>query len=144
MGTTVVSVRFVPGRRRAYIAHVGDSRLYRMRKDELVQLTTDHTLGQQGVQGPAAHKLSRAIGVFDDVEVDLTIDEPQIDDVYLLCSDGLFKMLHETQIVELLHQNPDPKVAAQVLVDEANARGGKDNITVIVLRVADAAQALRR
>ncbi len=144
MGTTVVSVRFVPGRRRAYIAHVGDSRLYRMRNDELVQLTTDHTLGQQGVQGAAAHKLSRAIGVFDDVEVDLTIDEPQIDDVYLLCSDGLFKMLHEMQIVEYLHQNPDPKVAAQVLVDEANARGGKDNITVIVLRIADPQQAFRR
>lgn len=144
MGTTVVSVRFVPGRRRAYIAHVGDSRLYRMRNDELVQLTTDHTLGQQGVQGAAAHKLSRAIGVFDDVEVDLTIDEPQVNDVYLLCSDGLFKMLHEMQIVEYLHQNPDPTVAAQVLVDEANARGGKDNITVIVLRVADAAQAFAR
>lgn len=144
MGTTVVSVRFVPGRRRAYIAHVGDSRLYRMRNDELVQLTTDHTLGQQGVQGAAAHKLSRAIGVFDDVEVDLTIDEPQIGDVYLLCSDGLFKMLHEMQIVELLHQNPDPNAAAQVLVDEANARGGKDNITVIVLRIVDAREALKR
>ena len=144
MGTTVVSIRFVPGRRRAYIAHVGDSRLYRMRNDELVQLTTDHTLGQQGVQGAAAHKLSRAIGVFDDVEVDLTIDEPQIGDVYLLCSDGLFKMLHEMQIVELLHENRDPKVAAQVLVDQANARGGKDNITVIVLRVADAREVLKR
>jgi serine/threonine protein phosphatase PrpC len=144
MGTTVVSVRFVPGRRRAYIAHVGDSRLYRMRNDELVQLTTDHTLGQQGVQGAAAHKLSRAIGVFDDVEVDLTIDEPQIGDVYLLCSDGLFKMLHETQIVEYLHQNPDPNVAAQVLVDEANVRGGKDNITVIVLCIVDARAALKR
>jgi protein phosphatase len=137
MGTTVVAVRFIPARQRAYIAHVGDSRLYRMRKDELVQMTADHTLGAQGVTGPAAQKLSRAVGVFDEVEVDLNIDVPEPGDVYLICSDGLFKMVHELRIVEILAEKPDPQAAANALVAEANARGGKDNISVIVLRIGD-------
>jgi protein phosphatase len=137
MGTTVVAVRMIPGNQRAYIAHVGDSRLYRLRKDELVQMTADHTLGAQGVTGPAAQKLSRAVGVFDEVEVDLNIDVPEPGDVYLVCSDGLFKMLHEQRIVELLSEQKDVQQVAGTLIAEANARGGKDNISVIVLRVSD-------
>jgi protein phosphatase len=137
MGTTVVAARFVPGRQRVYIAHVGDSRLYRLRKDELVQLTTDHTLGAQGVTGPAAQKLSRAVGVFDEVEVDLNIDVPEVGDTYLICSDGLFKMVHELRIVEILAEQTDPQRAADLLVEEANARGGKDNISVLVIRVGE-------
>jgi protein phosphatase len=137
MGTTVVATRFVPARQRLYIAHVGDSRLYRMRKDELVQLTTDHTLGAQGVTGPAAQKLSRAVGVFDEVEVDLNIDVPEVGDVYLICSDGLVKMVHELRIVEILAEQLDPQRAADILVEEANARGGKDNISVLVIRVGE-------
>jgi protein phosphatase len=137
MGTTVVAVRMIPGNQRAYVAHVGDSRLYRLRKDELVQMTADHTLGAQGVTGPAAQKLSRAVGVFDEVEVDLNIDVPEPGDVYLVCSDGLFKMLHEQRIVELLLEQKDVQAVAATLIAEANARGGKDNISVIVLRVSD-------
>ena len=137
MGTTVVAVRMIPGNQRAYIAHVGDSRLYRLRKDELVQMTADHTLGAQGVTGPAAQKLSRAVGVFDEVEVDLNIDVPEPGDVYLICSDGLFKMLHEQRIVELLSETKDVQQVAAGLIAEANARGGKDNISVIVLRISD-------
>jgi serine/threonine protein phosphatase PrpC len=137
MGTTVVAVRMIPGNQRAYIAHVGDSRLYRLRKDELVQMTADHTLGAQGVTGPAAQKLSRAVGVFDEVEVDLNIDVPEPGDVYLVCSDGLFKMLHEQRIVELLSEQKDVQSVAGTLIAEANARGGKDNISVIVMRVSD-------
>jgi serine/threonine protein phosphatase PrpC len=137
MGTTVVALRMVPGNQRAYIAHVGDSRLYRLRKDELVQMTADHTLGAQGVTGPAAQKLSRAVGVFDEVEVDLNIDVPEPGDVYLVCSDGLFKMVHEQRIVELLSDQRDVQSVANALITEANGRGGKDNISVIVLRVSD-------
>jgi len=117
---------------------VGDSRLYRLRKDELVQMTADHTLGAQGVTGAAAQKLSRAVGVFDEVEVDLNIDVPEPGDVYLICSDGLFKMVHELRIVEILSDLVEPQVAADALIDEANGRGGKDNISVIVLRVSEA------
>jgi protein phosphatase len=137
MGTTVVALRMVPGNQRAYIAHVGDSRLYRLRKDGLVQMTADHTLGAQGVTGPAAQKLSRAVGVFDEVEVDLNIDVPEPGDVYLVCSDGLFKMVHEQRIVELLSDQRDVQSVANALITEANGRGGKDNISVIVLRVSD-------
>lgn len=137
MGTTVVAARFLPRRQRIYIAHVGDSRMYRMRGDELTQLTLDHTLGAQGVTGPAAHKLSRAIGVFDNVEVDLNIDVPSAGDIYLICSDGLFKMVPELRIVEILHAHRDPERAVPVLIDEANARGGKDNVSIVMIAIED-------
>jgi protein phosphatase len=135
MGTTVVAARFSPNRQRVYIAHVGDSRVYRIRGHQLTQLTTDHTLGAAGVTGPSAAKLSRAVGVFDQVEVDLNVDEPQVGDFYLLCSDGLFKMVPENDIQQIVEQEPDLAAAVGRLVDEANARGGKDNVSVIVVRV---------
>jgi protein phosphatase len=135
MGTTVVAARFSPNRQRVYIAHVGDSRAYRIRRHQLTQLTVDHTLGQAGVTGPSAAKLSRAVGVFDQVEVDLNVDEPQVGDFYLLCSDGLFKMVPENDIQKIVEECADLSTAANRLVDEANARGGKDNVSVIVVRV---------
>lgn len=135
MGTTVVAARFSPNRQRVYIAHVGDSRAYRIRQHQLTQLTSDHTLGAAGVTGPSAAKLSRAVGVFDQVEVDLTVDEPRIGDFYLLCSDGLFKMVPENDIQKIVEEERDIASAANRLVDEANARGGKDNVSVIVVRV---------
>jgi serine/threonine protein phosphatase PrpC len=135
MGTTIVAARFSPNRQRVYIAHVGDSRVYRIRDHQLSQLTTDHTLGAAGVTGPSAAKLSRAVGVFDEVEVDLTVDEPRVGDYYLLCSDGLFKMVPENDIQRLVEGEKDLDATAARLVDEANARGGKDNVSVIVVRV---------
>jgi protein phosphatase len=135
MGTTVVAARFSPNRQRVYIAHVGDSRVYRIRDHQLHQMTADHTLGAAGVTGPSAAKLSRAVGVFDEVEVDLNVDEPRVGDYYLLCSDGLFKMVPENDIQRLIEGEKDLDVTANRLVDEANARGGKDNVSVIVVRV---------
>lgn len=140
MGTTVVASRFVPERQRVYIAHVGDSRLYRVRGEAMLQMTADHTLGALGVTGPSAQKLSRAVGVFDDVEVDLNIDVPEPGDTYLICSDGLFKMVQEARILEVVREaaraGDPPQATADALVAEANARGGKDNISVIVIRIA--------
>lgn len=135
MGTTVVAARFSPNRQRVYIAHVGDSRVYRIRDHQLSQMTADHTLGAAGVTGPSAAKLSRAVGVFDEVEVDLNVDEPKVGDYYLLCSDGLFKMVPENDIQRLIEGETDLDATANRLVDEANARGGKDNVSVIVVRV---------
>ncbi|HJL14182.1 MAG TPA: protein phosphatase 2C domain-containing protein [Sandaracinaceae bacterium LLY-WYZ-13_1] len=134
MGTTVVAARFAPRKRRVYVAHVGDSRCYRLRDGELTQLTTDHTLGAVGITGPSAGKLSRAVGVFDDVDVDLRVDEPRPGDVYLLCSDGLFKMV-PAQMIEHLAAQPDLEQATQRLVREANDRGGRDNVSVVLVRV---------
>lgn len=135
MGTTIVSARFAPNRKRVYLAHVGDSRCYRLRSGQFVQLTADHTLGAAGVTGPAANKLSRAVGVFEEVEVDLNIDEPENGDFYLLCSDGLFKMVPESDIQAIIERSPDIETAVRTLVEEANARGGKDNVSVVLVRV---------
>lgn len=136
MGTTLVAARFSPNRKRVYIAHVGDSRLYRLRAGALEQLTTDHTLGAMGIQGPSANKLSRAVGVFDEVEVDLNVDEPHSGDYYLLCSDGLSKMVPEDDIASIIRgTGNDLDAAVRQLITTANERGGKDNVSVILIRV---------
>lgn len=135
MGTTVVSTRFSPGRKRVYIAHVGDSRCYRLRDGRLKQLTTDHTLGAVGITGPSAGKLSRAVGVFEDVDVDLTVDEPLPGDFYLLCSDGLYKMVPEPTIEHIVRQEPSLDRAVDCLIAEANDRGGRDNVSVVLIRI---------
>jgi protein phosphatase len=136
MGTTIVAARFTPRKQRAYIAHVGDSRCYRLRQGQLKQLTTDHTYGTlTGATGSLGAKLTRALGARSSVEIDLTVDAPLPHDHYILCSDGLTKMLTDEQIREALVSHPDLQIAAQCLVDLANEKGGADNTTVIVVRV---------
>lgn len=135
MGTTVVVVHFSPNRSRAYIAHVGDSRCCRFRRGELAQLTRDHTLGEAGIGGKNAHFLSRAVGIEERVEIDFTTDSPEVGDIYLLCSDGLSRMVDEATIAAILNANQDLDVAAAALITKANEGGGRDNITVILLRV---------
>ena len=137
MGTTVVSARFSPNKQRVYLGHVGDSRCYRLRNGILTQVTTDHTMGAQGVTGPLAAHLNRAVGVTPGVKVDLIIARPRPEDIYLLCSDGLSKMVADVDIQEILNAEPDLSKAVQKLVERANARGGRDNITVILVQVKD-------
>jgi serine/threonine protein phosphatase PrpC len=135
MGTTVVSARFSPGRQRVYIAHVGDSRLYRIRRGDIRQMTTDHTLGAAGITGPAAAKLSRAVGIQDTVDVDLSVDGCRVGDHYLLCSDGLSKMVPDEMIRDIIIGASSLDNAVAKLVETANERGGRDNVSVIVVRV---------
>ncbi len=143
MGTTVVAMRVAPNKGRVYIAHVGDSRCYRIRDGQLYQLTEDHTLGALlGKTGKEARFLARAVGVRPDVAVDLTIDVPKPGDVYVICSDGLTKMVADDRILELAIVDEDLDSRARHLIDEANARGGKDNITAIVVRVETAREAV--
>jgi len=137
MGTTLVSARFTPNKQRLYVGHVGDSRCYRLRDGELRQLTTDHTMGAAGITGPMANHLSRALGVASAVKIDLVIARPRLGDVYLLCSDGLSKMVDDKGMCEELVREPDPERAAAALIERANAGGGRDNITVILVRVSD-------
>ncbi len=137
MGTTIVSARFTPGKERVYIGHVGDSRCYRFRAGQLTQVTTDHTMGAIGMTGPFADHLSRAVGIAPAVKVDLVIAKPRHDDVFLLCSDGLSKMVKDDAIREVLAAHPDPNEAVKALVERANAGGGRDNITVILVVVKD-------
>jgi serine/threonine protein phosphatase PrpC len=138
MGTTVVSAYFSANNQRVYIAHVGDSRCYRLRARKLTQLTHDHTLGAAGIQGKSAAVLSRAIGVEPAVEVDVQVESPLPGDVYLLCSDGLSRMVAAEEIEATLLSTPDLDATTKTLTDLANRGGGRDNITVILVRVDDA------
>jgi protein phosphatase len=135
MGTTAVAAYFSPGKQRVYIAHVGDSRCYRLRDGTLKQLTKDHTLGAAGIQGKSSNVLSRAVGVEDSVDVDVTMESPLPGDVYLLCSDGLSRMATDDEIRDTLAQTSDLEDASKKLIDLANSRGGRDNITNILIRV---------
>jgi len=138
MGTTVVSARFSPNKERVYFGHVGDSRCYRLRGGQLTQITTDHTMASQGVTGPLANHLNRAVGVNPAVKVDLIIARPRAEDVYLLCTDGLSKMVPDDQISAIMNEERDLEKTVHALVERANARGGRDNITVILVQVKDA------
>jgi protein phosphatase len=138
MGTTVVACYFSPNNQRVYIAHVGDSRCYRYRGGTLLQLTKDHTLGAAGIQGRSSSVLSRAVGVEERVEVDLTMESPLPGDMYLLCSDGLSRMVTDEEIGQALVAVTGLEGCVAKLIEMANARGGRDNITTILIRVEDA------
>ena len=144
MGTTVVAVlaqgdRFV-------LAHVGDSRIYRIRRDHIVQVSRDHSFVQQQVdngmmsaaeahQSQYRHMITRALGLKEGVDVDLTEEPARPGDVLLLCSDGLSDLLDDEEIVAAVRDHADDlDQACQALVDRANSKGGDDNITVLVLQ----------
>jgi serine/threonine protein phosphatase PrpC len=136
MGTTVVAARFSPRKQRLYVAHVGDSRCYRLRDGKMVQVTVDHTMAAAGAKGPGAERLMRALGVSTTVEVDLLVAKPKQGDVYLMCTDGLSKMAAEEEIEALLVETAaDPKESVRRFVDLANSHGGKDNVTCVVVRI---------
>jgi protein phosphatase len=138
MGTTVVCAYFSQNNQRVYIAHVGDSRCYRLRGGKLIQLTTDHTLGAAGIKGVSASVLSRAVGIEENVDVDVNMESPLPGDVYLLCSDGLSRMVSNEEMGATLQSAPTLEEATKILVDKANQGGGRDNITTILVRVDDA------
>lgn len=135
MGTTIVVARFSPNKQRLYIGHVGDSRAYRFRDGELRQMTSDHTLGALGFGGSLGTRLSRAVGTKPGVVVDLIIARPVPNDVYLLCSDGLTKMLGDEEIRETMKSGESVPKIIDALIAKANAAGGKDNVTVVLLKV---------
>jgi len=142
MGTTVVALLAAGGR--MALAHVGDSRAYRIRGGAIRRLTDDHTVvGELVRRGeisaraaeahPHRHVLTRALGVRRAIEPDLLEVEPEAGDVYLLCSDGLTGHVADDEIAALVADAPDLDAAAQRLVDLANTRGGEDNITVVLV-----------
>lgn len=150
MGTTLVSLLFTGSS--LTVAHVGDSRAYRIRAGAISRLTEDHTLVQELVRSgaiseeqaehhPVAHMLTRSIGPSPVLEVDCEVVSGGIEagDRYLLCSDGLYNMISDREIGEIVrtHSTDD---AVQILIDLANERGGTDNITVLIV---DAPQWIR-
>jgi serine/threonine protein phosphatase PrpC len=144
MGTTVVAM-LLDGRH-LHRAHVGDSRIYRLRDGELTRLTQDHSLLNEylrlGVIGPekAAHfpyknVIVRALGLSPNVDVDLATDTVILRDRYLLCSDGLTDLVDDETIRRQLQQLGRPAADARALVDLALAAGGSDNVTAVVADV---------
>lgn len=153
MGTTVTAVAVVEGDRLA-VANVGDSRTYLLRDKELVQLTRDHSFVQEAVRSgqltpaqaeshPRRSQLTRALGVGDDVDVDVEVVDPHTGDRLLLCSDGLWDEVGDELIAMVLGGRRDPEDAASELVRWAKEAGGRDNITVIVLEVVDGGETKR-
>lgn len=144
MGTTLVAALFYGAK--VTIASIGDSRVYRYRQGYFEQLTVDHTVVQEqleyGLITPEQARLAgsrglitRALGVDSGVEVDMQEQPVLSGDVFLLCSDGLFDMMDDSEIQSTLeHAEGDLDRAAQNLVDLANDKGGYDNISLILAR----------
>lgn len=137
MGTTLTALRVVPEHGRAYIAHVGDSRCYHLRGGELELLTRDHTRGALlGSVGPLSQHLSRALGVEPEVAIDLHVVEIHDGDMFLLCSDGLSVNADSGYLKRVLTQPEALPARARALIAHANERGGKDNITVVLVNIS--------
>jgi len=145
MGTTTTAA-YLSGEV-VVIAHVGDSRCYLLRDDDLIRLTRDHSLvgelvargkltEEQAESHPQRSVITRALGPEPHVEVDVEAFPARAGDVFLLCSDGLTSMVHEPQLKPLLaaHDRPLERIGRD-LIAAANAAGGRDNITVILFRI---------
>ncbi|HBB61200.1 MAG: Stp1/IreP family PP2C-type Ser/Thr phosphatase [Lachnospiraceae bacterium] len=141
MGTTMVACTLVGGY--AYVANVGDSRLY-LANDTMTQISQDHSLiaemvrlgeltPEEGRNHPDKNIITRAIGTADTVQVDFFDFRLNQDDQILMCSDGLSNMVEDARMFEIL-KDDSIEDKSEALIQEANANGGKDNIAVIVIR----------
>jgi PPM family protein phosphatase len=147
MGTTVSAAWFHD--RKVSIAHIGDSRIYRYRDYRLELLTTDHTVVQELVdhgfytqeEAKASEQrniVTRALGIDPTVEVDIYDYDARPGDIYLLCSDGLTDMVDDLDIANIIRRSStDLEYGTGELVNKALSNGGKDNVTVIMVRVDD-------
>ena len=144
MGTTLVGILVVDDG--VLIAHVGDSRAYRIRNGSMVQLTEDHSLLNDYIKMkkltdeeiknfPHKNVIVRALGMKESVKVDTMLDHPQPGDLYVLCSDGLSGPVTDDEIQQIATGTNDLKEACQKLIERANSNGGPDNITVVIARV---------
>ena len=141
MGTTLVAVTVKDGT--AFVANVGDSRLYKI-GDRIEQITEDHSLVEEMVRmgeiskeearnHPEKNIITRAIGVTETVEPDYFDTKLERGECLLLCSDGLSNMIEDAQIKRIVNQRTDVRSAAEELVRTANRNGGKDNIAVVLI-----------
>jgi PPM family protein phosphatase len=146
MGTTLTTLYV--GEQEVVLAHVGDSRAYCLRDGALLKLTDDHSLVDELIregkltpaeaeEHPQRSIITRALGPEATVEVDLRSFRARSADVYLLCSDGLTSMVSEPQIEEILRRRTSLEEAGQALIAAANEAGGRDNITVVLIRLED-------
>ena len=143
MGTTLVVGVFQESR--LLLGHIGDSRCYRFRNNALVQITKDHSLLQEqldaGLITPAEAAISlnknlvtRALGIEDDVLLEVHEHAVEVGDVYLMCSDGLSDMVDDAPIARIMETDAELGQKASQLINIANAHGGRDNITVLLVQ----------
>lgn len=149
MGTTVVGMVFSKDKKRMYVAHVGDSRAYRVRNGEMQALTRDHSLlndylmvmpdmPQEQRDELPKNVITRALGMQDTVLIDTLAEQPHVGDRYVLCSDGLSGMVPDEEIRDVIVESGDDvERCARNLIARANSKGGEDNVTVIVLAIAE-------
>jgi serine/threonine protein phosphatase PrpC len=145
MGTTVVAGLFYDNR--LAVAHVGDSRMYRLRGEIFESITRDHSLLQEQIdRGMLSQKdarlsknknlITRAVGVDPAVEAEIQVYAVQVGDIYLLCSDGLNDMVEEDEISATLQMlRANLKLMARQLIEMANDNGGRDNVSVILVKI---------
>lgn len=145
MGTTLVACIFYDNF--VTVGHIGDSRLYRMRSDALEQVTRDHSLLQEQIDSGLITKedarqshnknlVTRALGIDPEVETEIHTHEVQEGDIYLLCSDGLNDMIEDEEIqMTLIALRSNLDLTAQQLVQAANDAGGRDNVSVMLVKV---------
>ncbi|WP_437295170.1 PP2C family protein-serine/threonine phosphatase [Sorangium sp. So ce426] len=150
MATTFAGVLLAPGM--AYIAHVGDTRVYRMRGGKLERLTRDHTLleellgdgdgAREAVEALSnrARTITRALGADENVEIESRVEATAPGDVFLVCSDGLWGPVPERRIAGILEAHRDLSFAAELLIDLANEHGGPDNVTCVLARLGGGAR----
>lgn len=143
MGTTVISALFTP--EGTFVGWAGDSRCYRYRGGKLDQVSRDHSLLEdfKRARNPTPEEIAafphknvilRALGMTDQLEVEVVVDAPADGDIYLLCSDGLSGMIDDDRIASIMAKTPDLEKCVGQLIDAANAAGGADNVTVILVR----------
>lgn len=150
MGTTVVGAMFSPSKKRMFIGHVGDSRCYRVRSGRISLLTRDHSLindyllampdltEEQRSELPK-NVITRALGMQDQVVVDLQHDDPIAGDAYILCSDGLSGMISDDEMRAIVSESPNILDACRMLIQKANDQGGEDNITAVIIKIEEIA-----
>lgn len=145
MGTTIVSGLFYDNR--VVVGHVGDSRMYRLRGETLETATRDHSLLQEQIDGGMIsledarlsknkNLVTRAVGIDAEVEPEIHVHDVQVGDIYLLCSDGLNDMVEDEDIQSTLYaMQGNLPLAAEQLIQMANDNGGRDNVSVILVKV---------
>jgi len=143
MGTTIVVLFAVE--EGVYLAHVGDSRSYRVRDGKIEQLTEDHSLlndyikmkrltPEEIANFPHKNVIVRALGMKDTVKVDTRFESPRENDIFVLCSDGLSGPVEDHEILEIVTEYEDLSMATSRLIKRANENGGPDNITAVLAR----------
>lgn len=144
MGTTV-SLCYI-FKDYVFIGHVGDSRIYRIENDNILQVTEDHSLvnelikkgeitKEEAYNHPQKNMITRAVGTSYDLEIDIEEFKYKKDNKLLLCTDGVFNMLHDYDILEIIKKNVFIADAIDELVNRAKANGGSDNITAMIIQL---------